>query len=294
METVKFCPICGSNKASLALHAEDYTVSHERYSIRQCEECGFLFTSPRPTPERLGEYYLSEDYISHAEKATSLKDHIYHRVRRRAIRSKHRLIAKYHESGRALDMGCGTGDFLAFLNSRGYAAQGIEVSPKARKAAVDKGVRVSPTLADLPANAEFNVITMWHALEHMPDPRNTLTQLFKRCSKGGLLVIAVPDNESWDCSHYGSHWAAWDVPRHLSHFRRKDIHRLLTEVGFIPSEPKNMWFDAPYVSMLSEQYRGRRSKGALWIGVLFGMWSNLVAIATNRPTSSTLYLAQKP
>lgn len=294
METVDHCPVCGSPNSSVALTAEDHTVSRTVFSIRRCADCGFQFTSPRPKQDRIGEYYLSENYISHAEKPTGPKDRIYHWVRKRAIRNKHKLIARFQPAGMALDVGCGTGNFLAYLATKGYSAQGVEVSPEARKIATSKGVSVSPQLTDIPAQAQFNAISLWHVLEHVPEPRETLKQLFERCSKGGLLVIAVPDNESWDCQHYGPKWAAWDVPRHLSHFRQQDVHKLLKDVGFEVLETRPMWFDAPYVSMLSEQYLGAGPVGSMVKGAAWGLWSNMVSLVSNCPSSSSLFLAKKP
>lgn len=293
METVLHCPICGSKTSTLALSAADYTVSRETFSIRACDSCGFQFTSPRPEQDSIGKYYISEDYISHVAKATSLKDRIYHQVRRRAIQGKHRLIQKYHTSGNVLDVGCGTGDFLSYLKQKGYAVQGVEVSERARSLAEAKGIPVAEEMKHVPAEAQFKVITLWHVLEHMADPKQTLSQLYERCTADALLVIAVPDRSSWDCEHYGAQWAAWDVPRHLLHFRREDMQRLLDNSGFELIQARSMWFDAPYVSMLSEQYRGAGPVVALVKGAFVGLWSNLIALASRRPTSSSLYLVQK-
>lgn len=293
METIDLCPLCGSDQSRLVLTASDHTVSREVFSIRECVPCGFHFTSPRPDQDAIGEYYLSEDYISHAAKATSLKDRIYHSVRRRAIRGKHKLIRKYHSTGNVLDLGCGTGDFLAYLKQHNYNVQGVEVSQQARRQAEQKGLPVAVDLNSVPAKSQFEVITLWHVLEHMADPRQTLKQLHARGTDDALLVIAVPDRSSWDCDHYGPQWAAWDVPRHLSHFRRQDLQRLLAESGFELTHTKNMWFDAPYVSMLSEQFRGAGSMNSLIKGAAVGLWSNLMALTSERPTSSSLYLARK-
>lgn len=293
METVDQCPICGSMTSSFALSAKDHTVSHEDYTIRKCDSCGFHFTSPRPNQDQIGKYYLSEDYISHAAKATSLKDRVYHTVRRRAIRGKHKLIQKYHGTGSVLDIGCGTGDFLAYLKQQGYAAQGVEVSDQARSLAELKGLPVANELEHIPAKNQFKVVSLWHVLEHMPDPLHTLGLIHARSADDALLIIAVPDRSSWDCDHYGALWAAWDVPRHLLHFRRKDMRQLLTRSGFELIESRNMWFDAPYVSMLSEQYCGAGPMRALIKGAITGLWSNLIAWAANSPTSSTLFLARK-
>lgn len=293
METVDQCPICQSKISTVALTAIDHTVSQERFDIRKCDGCGFHFTSPRPDRENIGKYYLSEDYISHAANATSLKDRIYHTVRRRAIKGKHKLIADHHSAGSVLDVGCGTGDFLAYLKNQGYATQGVEVSAPARSLAEAKGLSVAERLEAIPTDAQFQVITLWHVLEHVPNPKHTLDQLHARCADDALLVIAVPDHDSWDCTHYGAKWAAWDVPRHLSHFRREDMMRLFQKTGFELIETKKMWYDAPYVSMLSEQYRGSGSLGSLIKGTLFGTWSNMTTLTSGRPTSSSLYLARK-
>lgn len=294
MEQVQSCPLCGAAEHRMALTAEDHTVSHESFTVQQCEACGFHFTSPRPRQAAIGQYYRSANYISHAAKAQGFKDRIYHAVRHRAIRNKHALIAKHQPTGRALDVGCGTGDFLSYLQSQGYSTVGVEVSPEARTIALGKGVQVLPTLEEVPCEPTFQVITLWHVLEHVPDPRRTLEQLLERLVPGGLLVVAVPDHASWDCTHYGAKWAAWDVPRHLSHFRRKDVKQLYREIGIELIAVRHMWFDAPYVSMLSEQYQGAGPLSSLVKGAAFGLWSNAVALLGNRPTSSTLYLAKKP
>ena len=109
----------------------------------------------------------------------------------------------------------------------------------------------------------------------------------------GVLIIAVPDRSSWDAQHYGPHWAAWDVPRHLSHFRQKDIHTLLLEHGFTLLETKRMWMDAYYIAMLSEQYKGLGKLSSLIKGFAMGKWSNFLSLINGRPTSSTLYIAKK-
>lgn len=293
MENVPNCPVCGSGSHAIALQATDHTVSKESFTICACAACGFHFTSPRPEQSTIGRYYLSDQYISHAAKASGIRDHIYRAVRQRTLRAKHALIAKYHASGTVLDVGCGTGDFLAYLHAQGYSTQGVEVSPDARAIAQTKTTAIAPDLDSVPSHNQFNVVTLWHVLEHVADPATTLRHLHALCSPGALLVIAVPDRESWDCNHYGPQWAAWDVPRHLSHFRRQDIRTLLQQAEFDLVEIRRMWWDAPYVAMLSEQYNGANPFMVLLKGATVGMWSNLMAFASGLPTSSSLYIAQK-
>lgn len=293
METVANCPVCASEKHQLAFKAKDQTVGNEQFSVQRCSECGFLFTSPRPDQSRIGAYYISDNYISHIENAQGFKDRIYHWVRKRAIQGKHKLIAKYQPTGKLLDVGCGTGDFLAYMAEQNYAAQGVEVSGDARKIATSKGLQLTAELGGIPAQAQFNAITLWHVLEHVPNPRATLNDLNARCASGGVLIIAVPDNESRDAQHYGPSWAAWDVPRHLSHFRRRDVENLLKQTGFQLLEIKPMWLDAPYVSMLSEQHTGAGNLLSMVKGWTIGVWSNAIAASSKRPTSSSLFVARK-
>ncbi len=293
-ETILHCPVCGGEELRPFLSGVDHTVSKERFQLTTCATCGFCITNPRPSPASIGRFYASKDYISHTNASSSTQERIYQWVRRNAIRSKHRLIARYQTQGKVLDVGCGTGEFLGYLKSRGYVTQGVEPSAQALKQAiVNHALEVVPDIEGVPASEQFQVITLWHVLEHVHDVRATFKRLHARMSTGGLLVIAVPDRESWDAQHYGADWAAYDVPRHLSHFRRSDLNCLLREQGFEMLATRPMWFDAPYVSMLSERYRGAGTFGALLKGAFVGAFSNLIAAITSRPTSSSLYLAKK-
>jgi 2-polyprenyl-3-methyl-5-hydroxy-6-metoxy-1,4-benzoquinol methylase len=294
LEILNTCPVCGGLVLQPTLDVVDHSVSRERFQLVDCAACGFRFTNPRPLAHELGRYYQSADYISHTNAARTVRDRVYQRVRRFTLAAKYRLVHRYEPPGHVLDVGCGTGEFLAFLKSRGYLAHGVEPSLKAREMAIGShALEIVPDLDAVRRAEGFRVITLWHVLEHLPDLRGTLKKLFSLLADGGLLVIAVPDRGSWDAAHYGADWAAWDVPRHLSHFRQADIQRLLREHGFELVRIRRMWFDAPYVSMLSEGVRGRGPGAALVIGGLVGMWSNLVALVSGRPASSSLYIARK-
>jgi len=215
-------------------------------------------------------------------------------VRRRALRNKRKLIEQYRSNGKLLDVGCGTGQFLGHMKAHGYLTTGMEPDTGARQTAIaDHAIEVLPTLEAIASAEQFQLVTMWHVLEHVPDLRRTLKKLYSLMADRGFLFIAVPDRESWDAAHYGANWAAYDVPRHLNHLRNKDLGRLLHEHGFSLHKTERMWFDAPYIAMLSEQYQGNSMPLALLKGAVIGAWSNLQAITTGRPTSSSLYIAQK-
>jgi len=293
-ETLQRCPICGSEALVPALQVRDHTCSLRLFQFTDCLDCSFRFTNPRPTLDAIGNFYLSNNYISHGHSEGGILERVYRFVRQRAIRRKHRMIAKYKPSGHILDFGCGTGDFLGYLRSRGYQVVGVEPSIRARELAVQNhSLVVVPFINALPALEQFHVTTMWHVLEHVHDVRETLRKVYARMALGALLVVAVPDRESWDAEFYGADWAAYDAPRHLSHFRRKDMCQLLADQGFELLNIRGMWFDAPYVSILSERQRGTGRWLSLFKGALIGCFSNLIALVSTKPTSSSLYLARK-
>jgi len=243
---------------------------------------------------QIGRYYQSEEYLSHGTSDPGLLQRIYTAARGWAISRKHALIRRHQPSGRVLDMGCGTGEFLAHLATQGYLAQGVEPSLKARERAIAQhGLHVVPSVEQIQQREFYQVITLWHVLEHVPDVRATFKQLFALLADRGLLVIAVPDRESWDAQHYGPHWAAWDVPRHLSHFRRSDLLRLMHEHGFEVVAQEHMWLDAYYIALLSEKYRGHGPMIGTLLASIKGTWSNLLAALGKRPTSSSLVIARK-
>lgn len=293
-EVLSHCPVCRAGDLSLFLRVIDQSVSKESFELTYCALCGFCFTNPRPSPEAIGRYYDTTDYISHGGKGRGVQEAIYRHARRWAIKAKHGLIARYFVNGHVLDVGCGTGEFLGHLKARGYQCTGVEPSLRAREQAIrNHSLDVLPDIGSIPAREQFQIVTLWHVLEHFHDPKEELRRIHSRTCPGGLLLVAVPDRESWDAHFYRAHWAAFDAPRHLSHFRRRDVKRLLEEQGFDLLAVKGMWFDAPYVSMLSEQHLKRGPLVAFIRGLFFGMISNLVAMLGSRPTSSSLFIARK-
>lgn len=294
LEHLAACPICGAPPTLLGSPIRDYSISQELFHLVDCASCGFRFTNPRPYQGGLEKYYNSPSYISHSNTKTSLQDKLYHIARRIGLRQKFNLIKAQQPFGRVLDVGCGTGEFLSYLLGRGYLVSGVEPNLHAREQAIaNYSISVVPALEQVAGTENFQVVTLWHVLEHVPDLRATFKRLFALLADHGLLVIAVPDRESWDASYYRDQWAAWDVPRHFSHFRKKDVERLLHEHGFELITVRRMWIDALYISMLSEAYRGTSKPVALLKGALIGSWSNLVSAFTGRPTSSSLFIARK-
>jgi predicted TPR repeat methyltransferase len=189
-----------------------------------------------------------------------------------------------------LDYGCGTGMFLKVCQDKGWKAYGMEPDDGARKLGTEMGLNVfsdKERVNTYTNNQKFDVITLWHVLEHVTDLDETLTFFRERLNKGGALVIAVPNYTSFDAQHYKEFWAAYDVPRHLYHFEISTIQKLLSKYGFSLSETRPMKFDSFYVSMLSEKYMTGKINYVK--AFLTGLKSNLKAKTAN-DYSSVIYV----
>lgn len=272
----------------------DYTVTQEVFALNECLTCGFILTSPRPKPEELARYYDSPEYISHARKSTSVFDALYKAVRTFTTRWKYRLVNHYslHKPVSLLDYGCGTGSFLLYCQKNGLRISGVEPSPAARQEA--KKVTGAPVYTGLSEiDSYFDAITLWHVLEHVPDLHSTLDELTGRLANEGTLFIAVPNPKSNDAAFYQQHWAGYDVPRHLWHFGKPPMERLLKQHGLQLLHTLPMRLDAYYVSLLSEKYaRGKHTLPGMVSAFLQARQSNRQARKTGE-YSSLIYIVRK-
>ncbi len=242
------------------LVCKDHTVSGKNFELRKDEEYDLLATFPRPSQEELPEFYKSEDYISHTDSKRSVFDRIYQAVKSYMLQKKIGWIEKRKPcKGNLLDLGAGTGDFLAEAKKSGWKIFGAEPNSGARDLAAQKGINLLPDTSSFEDHS-FDVITMWHVLEHVPDLDVQIKELDRLLKKDGLLVIAVPNFKSADAKTYSENWAAYDVPRHLFHFSGTAIKKIFGEKGFSLTSQKGLIFDSFYVSLLSEKHQTRHSR----------------------------------
>lgn len=271
------CPWCGSNKAQINLWLKDEFLTKKDFHICECLNCGLLYTMPRPSKEKIGAYYKSDEYYSHQENKKGFVPRLYEAIKKINLKHKFRLASRDLPVGKLLDIGCGVGDFLHVAENKGWQCTGVEPSEEAREIArqrIKGDLLYSEDLNHLP-DQSFDLITMWHVLEHVDDLKWQVAQLQRLIKPNGRIVIAVPNYRSYDGRFYNAYWAAYDVPRHLNHFNRTVLTKMFKTSGLsLVCMDKLVW-DAYYISFMSEQYKHHFMP--LVRGVFRGLVSNAKA-----------------
>lgn len=289
LENLAACPLCDGGHFSTYLETKDYSVTEEEFTIVSCNSCGFLFTNPRPVETELGKYYDSDEYVSHTNEGNSLINSLYKIARKFTLGNKLKLIKKHAVENKVLDYGCGTGAFLEYCQKHNWQIAGVEPNQQARSIA---NKLTNNCVADSldQVKPEFDVITLWHVLEHVSKLNNTLKQIKSLLTPDGNLYIAVPNPSSKDAKKFERYWAAYDVPRHLYHFTQNSMNKLLSKHGMRIVEVLPMKLDSFYVSLLSNKYQFGSSK--MINSFITGLLSNSYANKSGE-YSSLIYRIQK-
>lgn len=295
-ERLNKCPLCSSGLFLNHTEVQDFSVSKENFMLCKCTSCHLIFTNPRPDIKNIEKYYQSEDYISHQNKSTNLINILYKWVRNVTIKSKVSWLNRYTEKkGSLLDIGCGTGYFLSAAKRNGWKVYGIEPNDTARKIAADKKLKISENIDEFKKNKKFDAISLYHVLEHIHNLRKTGKKIVELLKDNGTLFIAVPNLASYDAKSYGTHWAAYDVPRHLYHFNQDTLKAFAEEIGLQIVAIEPLKFDSYYVSLLSENYLNPKSNKLVRMINAFikGYKSNTWAKKNNKNYSSLLFILKK-
>jgi 2-polyprenyl-3-methyl-5-hydroxy-6-metoxy-1,4-benzoquinol methylase len=271
------------------LTVKDHFLTKEDFRLGKCTNCGLLFTVNRPDVNVIGNYYKSTDYVSHSSTKKGIVNRVYGLVRNYTLGKKVKLISELVAGTNLLDIGAGTGHFLARAKDEGFTVLGLEPDEDARKVAKELNTVDLLPLSELSSLGQerFDAITMWHVLEHVFELNTELESIIGALKKDGVLVIAVPNYTSFDAKYYKEYWAAYDVPRHLYHFAPEVIIKLVENKGLKFEKMLPMKFDSYYVSMLSEKYKGGSLLNAFRIGLLSNMK------AKNGNYSSQIYIFRK-
>jgi len=274
------------------LTCQDFTVTNRKFDLVYNNELDMLETFPQPKVDELALYYESSAYISHTDAKISFTDKLYQAVKKFTLNKKLKLINSFETEHKSLlDVGCGTGDFLLNCRNNGWSVVGVEPNMNARNLAETKlsennNSRIYSELGFI--NSEkFDVITLWHVLEHIPNLNEYISKLKLLLKPNGVLVVAVPNYKCYDAKYYSEFWAAYDVPRHLWHFSKKSIHLLFSKQKMVVAKIYPMIFDSFYVSLLSE--KNKRGTTNLIVAFFVGLVSNLKAFTT-KEYSSLIYV----
>ena len=224
------CPLCGEDRFEPAQSAADPSASNtEKFHVVRCLRCGLHYTNPRPTPESIGQHYRAS-YRPHAGKA-------HHD---RPLRSWYPLDwlkppVMQIRLPRLLDFGCGAGHFLVGASRLGWEPTGLDVSAAA-VTAIHELTGIRALAGSLPhaalEPASFDLITMWHSLEHVHEPKRTLSEARRLLLPTGRIIVAVPNFAGLPRHWFGASWYGLDLPRHLTHFDAVTLRRMLEETGF--------------------------------------------------------------
>ena len=270
---------------------KDHFLSQEEFEIIETEIQGIYKTSP--LPDDLGKYYESKDYISHHQDSGSLKEKVYKFLQKFNLNYKKNIIK--NEIGtylKILDYGCGAGEFVKFIENE-YTTFGFEPNENARNFAKQKSEKTvfisNPELTKI-ENESLDAITLWHVFEHIEEREKYLKIFHEKLKPNGLLIIAVPNHTSYDGKKYKEFWAAYDVPRHIWHFSKSGMEKLMNNENWKIRKIKPLLLDSYYISMLSEKYK---KNPLFWLfGAIHGAISNFKASKTGE-FSSLIYIIEK-
>ena len=232
------------------MKVKDYFYSQEIFDVVPSDNEGILKTLNIPAD--LSKYYNSENYISHTNNKKGLKEIIYSLIQKQNLKYKFNLIQKFFQGNKIVDCGCGNGIFLEFMKNKGYQIQGFEPSSTG-KIETEKRLKIK-LASNFDEINKVDVITLWHVLEHIPNPDEILKELKNKLNDDGILIIALPNHESYDAKIYGEFWAAYDVPRHVFHYSKDGAINYFSKF-FKVKTTAPLLFDSYYISLLSGNYK---------------------------------------
>ena len=275
------------NKKNLHCESKDYLVTGESFKVYLDENKIIGKTIPVPKKAEMFNYYNSIQYLPHSLNKKNLIAILYSMAKKQMHRKKLKWMSRYlNHNSVVLDYGCGTGDFVKYLRAKSIMAYGYDPNIKFNFKSPNYLTNKSNW-----AENKYDIIFLWHVLEHTHNPFILLKSLKKSLNTNGKIFIAIPNFKSFDSKYYRKYWAGYDLPRHLWHFSRKSICQIAEQNNFKIYKEKSLYLDAVYVSFLSEKYKS--SRFPFLQGSIIGFISIFRSFFT-KESSSFLFVFNKP
>ena len=223
------CPWCGDRRSKPIWRQS----SQSEFSLQECQGCGLAYTAPQLPQASMMDYYSKSYYGAGNLRFNRLFEFLVVQFRRRRAARLQKLRGQ--RTGTILDIGCGRGQFLNALRRRGWTCSGTELSDTAAAHARDTlslEVRIGPFQSGMFTEAAFDVVYLWHVLEHIPTTFDALIEAQRLLNTGGMLVIALPNLASWQARLCRYGWFHLDLPRHFIHCSTDWLMRTLSHLGF--------------------------------------------------------------
>lgn len=296
------CLLCGSSRWQPFVEATDYAQAGTGlwFMVVRCPDCGLCFTNPRPSERGIGTFYHT-DYAPHRSvEGRNAGPRWWHRLP--IVSNRPDMLRKtlpLYGQGRLLDFGCGSGSFLLRMRQQGWKVTGLDVSQAVvERLRSDLGLHALTGTLPHPAlaNASFDIITMWQALEHVHQPLDILGAARQLLAPGGKLIVAVPNIDSLAFRLFGSAWNGLDLPRHLIHFSPNTLRLMLQRTGFRPGRVamlrRSGWLrDSARLAVLRVPHEQRwfhwlRGRAMATLTSWYGYWTRqadcMMVVATRR------------
>lgn len=230
MEFVK-CNLCGGQDYKRLFFAQDNLFpTEEKFQLVKCSQCGLVFLNPHPFSFEIEQHYPYEYFhraknIEQEEEGNSAQE------------KKVKIVERLKKGRRVLDIGCGKGEFLYKMQNKGWEVFGVEASPIISTCTREKlGIKhiYNQDLLNLTLPEDFfDVVTLWHVIEHLPDPLGTLKKINRLLKEDGALIIDCPNFNSLTRRVFREKWYPLDLPRHFYQFTPKTLKRMLELIGFV-------------------------------------------------------------
>ena len=279
------CPICDGSEFQNFIKVKDrFSLSEiEDFQLVKCN-CSFIFLNPRPNSDEISNFYTNTDYDPHKKRNFSFYDLIYKLVQKVALKIKHGRIIKFKNKGELLDIGGGQGEFAIYMQNNGFS------STLQDNFSNYKGSLKFYSNIDKIKNKFFDVISMWHVLEHVHDLENLFNSINKLLNKNGIFVIAVPNHDALERKYFHDKWTPYDAPRHLYHFDMFSLESLLNKNGFEISKKYSMIQDSFYNILLSIH---KKSIFSLIKGIYVSVLTIFNMLINGRKNASTIMVICK-